>query len=334
MAHATNADFECKDCFEDLDETRDCLRICNNDFVLEGDSSSGGLLDGCMAATEDSYDGPLDDVDGISDFTDCCRMSNNCQNVLDNAEECVKECMPSCIREAPRLYMECLSDEMEKNPAECGRQSCLDGFLREDTLQDNLGQPGDILEFENLQSRLTTIDSTDLQDCSLLSPFVTEVCNIGRDCCNDCAPELAEVVDCVVNDVIIPFVAIELNETLAECPINTATCQLARRDLSEEQVNGFNSFMHKKGGKQLPTEAQKTRRARALENVEDCEQSLSSGIVLTNATDGGNKFMECVVGAAGDVLSMETDEPSDESGSATAFAAGLVAAIAGFVTLV
>merc|ERR1712137_847633 len=41
----------------------------------------------------------------------------------------------------------------------------------------------------------------------------------------ECTTELSYVVDCLINDIVVPFVAIELSTTVDECPINE-DCEL------------------------------------------------------------------------------------------------------------
>jgi hypothetical protein len=312
--------------------------------VIEGDDTSGGLLDACIAeATDSSYSNDnIDNIKGMGDFSDCCRFSGSCKKTLEEAEECFTECLPTCVKETPREWLDCIADEMDKDSDNCGRQACLDGFLEEDGLQDALGLSGDVLDLKNLEKRLNKMEAEDMEDCGLLEDFVTEVCDIGDNCCKPCREELGLVIDCLINDVVIPFVAIDLNTTIEECPIDTEKCEMDnRRELTQEQLEKFNSFRQQQMA--LPQSKPKSKRnakqeafsKRALEgsSVDDCQGEMVKGILLTNVTEGGNNMMDCVIGHANDAFGQDvTDDSDKESASSVAFtAAGLVAAVAGSI---
>jgi hypothetical protein len=101
--------------------------------------------------------------------------------------------------------------------------------LEEDGLEDELSGSGDLLDLKNLQDKISTINADDLEDCSLLEQFVNEVCDVGEDCCKKCNNELGVVVDCLINNVVVPLLAIQLNATVATCPIDMDKCELKVR---------------------------------------------------------------------------------------------------------
>jgi hypothetical protein len=310
--------FDCTECFDGLDDIKDCLRECNND----------GLLDGCLERTDDKYkdesDQNLKKIDSLEDFSECCDFDGSCEKDLESAEDCVTSCIDPCIREAPKEYIDCINDEVRDDPAstKCGRQACINGFLDEDGLEDELGGSG--LDLKNLQDKISKINAEDLEDCSLLEDFVNEVCEVGEDCCEKCNKELGAVVDCLINDVVVPMLAIQLNTTVATCPIDTDKCELkVRRELSQEQVGQFNRLVS--SAKKTPPQSKRdlikdASYRRVLQdgpkNVDDCEGEIQKGMLLTNVTDGANKYMECVIGAATDVM-VAVEEEDETSGSST-----------------
>jgi hypothetical protein len=133
-------------------------------------------------------------------------------------------------------YLECIKDKGDQ-------QECLDGFLED--LEDDLSIDGssDISDLKNVEKRVKRIDEEDLEDCELLSDFVESLCDIGDDCCSTCNEVLSYVIDCLINGIIIPFVSIELNTTIPECPI-TNDCELEDSKRHRKAKQG-GALMHK-----------------------------------------------------------------------------------------
>jgi hypothetical protein len=298
-----------------------------------------------------------DSVESLDELVDCCEMDNDCEKELEEAQECVQLCFDPCIKDSAEDYLDCIHDEDDGvDSNKCSRQACLDGFLED--LEDDVDFSGDILDLKNIEKRLTRIDQDDLEDCSLMEDFVEAVCDIGDDCCERCNEELAVVVDCLINDIVIPFVAIELNTTIEECPISE-DCELEnssgdnknkkrkknnkreRRDLADENdlIEKALSLPQTKAGRtkrDLAKEAaiEKAERKRVLQPeqsttvaVDECQNAMTMNTIAHNITHATSKFMECVTAAA---IAALPDSDTETSAAPAAFRmAAYVAAVVG-----
>jgi hypothetical protein len=319
---------ECEKCVEQLDEAKECLRICNDKPLNAtlGLAVSGSLLNDCLDPSRDG--GSIDSLDSL---VECCDLENACEKEFEDAQECVQLCFDPCIKTSSQAYLDCIEEENDGIDAKCSRQACLDGFLED--LEDDADFSGDFLDLKNLQKRLEKIEQDDLQDCSLVSNFVDAACDISNDCCKKCDQDLAVVLDCLVNDIVIPFTAIELNTTIDECVID-ANCGLvtppstrARRTTQEEEVI-FSKALNLPKSKRDPAreaairEADKNRVLETTETneeaVEKCERGLQLNTVTHNVTYAVNVFMECVSSAFIAALPDE-DVPKAQESAAPVF---------------
>ena len=332
-----------------MDEAKFCLRTCNDipfDPLNTGNATleeDGSLLNDCLDPSRE--DGSIDSLDGL---VECCQMENDCEKELEDAQECVQNCFDPCIRETSLAYLDCINDENDGvDSNRCSRQSCLDGFLED--LEDDADFSGDILDLGNVEKRLTKIEQEDLEECSLLEDFVEAACDIGEDCCERCNTELATTVDCLINDIVIPFVAIELNTTIEECPISE-DCKLefsgsrkakARKTTAQEEeiFNKALSLTKRADGlgqskRNLAREAalKKADRNRVLEAAQTseeavtaCENAMNMNTISHNVTFAVSKFMECLTAAG---ISMLPDEVASGDGTSAASAASLATLVA------
>jgi hypothetical protein len=245
-------------------------------------------------------------------------MERDCEKDLEEAQECVQLCFDPCITETSQEYLDCIQDENEDNNKKnrCSRQQCLDGFLED--LEDDADFSGDILDLKNVEKRLKKIDQEDLEDCGLLEDFVEAVCDIGDDCCEDCNEELALVVDCLINDIVIPFVAIELNTTIEECVIeddcglatNSKSRKERRRAHEDELLQKALNLPQTKGGQTKRDRSKEAAMKKAdakrvlqgdmssEEAVAECEHGLTMNTIAHNISYATSMFMECVTVAA------------------------------------
>jgi len=338
-------------CVEDLDDAKECLRGCNNVGFDPGStgqsnalllSAHGSLLNDCLDPSRSSS------VESLDSLIDCCEMSASCEHELTRAQDCVQICFDPCIKEKSEEYLDCIDEESELGSNDCDRQQCLNGFL-DDLENDANFEEGDILDLTNVEARVKTLNDPDLHNCLFLEDFVDGACDIGEDCCESCLIELSYVVDCLLNDVVIPFVAIERNETIDVCPI-TEDCELAQvgnRKLNRQVkvARHEEALFNKALG--LPTKssgqtkrdlnkeaaikaADKNRVLEAVstseEAVEACQKRMEMNTIAHNVTYAVSVFMQCV---SAEAISRLGDEPED-SGSAVAFRmASLVSALAG-----
>ena len=278
-----------------------------------------------------------DSVDDIDSLAECCQMEKDCEKELEDAQECVVDlCLDPCIRDTAREYLECIEDQNDGvTDKKCSRQQCLDGFLND--LEEEADASGDILDLKNVEKRLKNLQQEDLEDCALLDQFVETACGIGDDCCSKCTEDLSEVVDCLINDIVIPFTAIQLNTTIDFCEISE-DCSLVlpdgtrkRRATANEGDTLFERALqlpksnNAQSKRDVGFEASiiKARKNRVLEEaktpaeiVEICEEALSMNAIVHNMTYAVSVFMECVTEAAIDALPMTDNYESTTSTAA------------------
>ena len=191
LSSVVNAkEFDCTQCFADLDDTTDCLRECDNN----------GFLDECLARTDKDWNDPndtgLEEIKDLKDFSDCCQFDGSCKSDMERTEDCMTECLDPCIRETPKDYIDCINEEVRKNPDsdKCGRQACITGFLDEDEgVEGELDVSNDFLDIKNLEKTLTEISESDLEDCSALEDFVNEVCDVGKTAAKNATTSLEKL---------------------------------------------------------------------------------------------------------------------------------------------
>lgn len=301
---------QCMSCMADLDDARDCLRICNDD----------ALLAECMDP---------DVTDSIEELVDCCKMDRDCQDELEAAQECITECFPACLSESAKGYVDCVNDE--DGNAGCSKQTCLDSFIND--LEDEIeGAPDDLLDFDSISSKLETIDEDEIGDCANLVNFVDTVCDLGDDCCDDCTDELAIMMDCMINEVLIPYVAWEKNTTIDTCPMDLDTCALEgysrKRALTQEDENFARAMA-------LPKKSQGAKRALEETNTSDeavsaCQDKMNLDLLMYNITYATTEYMACVTAAGIAVLPDGEGDPDEGESSSAGFSfVKLVALVVG-----
>jgi hypothetical protein len=300
----------------------------------------GSLLTKCLFDGGD-IDKDFKVIDDIEELVECCEYFNDevfdkdCEDSLEDAQLCLTECLDPCIQETSTLYLDCIDDN--SGSSSCEATECFDELLSGD-LEDDID-----IDLEDLADNIGQLEVDDLEDCDSLEDFVDSVCDIGKDCCKKCNSELAGIVDCLINDVIIPFVAAELNVTVNECPIDLDKCELIKesgdkmRDLKEREEEVFtqalslpkrNAQTKRDKLKEKFVEQAKNRRLEGEtsdDKVAACQATMKSDIIATNMTYATNQYMECVTSAALGAL-----EDAPESGAPAAFKIGaLVAALVG-----
>ncbi|KAL3904158.1 MAG: hypothetical protein SGARI_005045, partial [Bacillariaceae sp.] len=237
---------DCSKCFDVLIEAQACLRECSNEEAqvnVEGlnfgiwfyGDDSGNLLNQCLdperggqpsirlppRIVQDKVgaDGePIDTsflnetlrVDTMEDVANCCKMDDLCLGSLQDAQECMaSQCVDPCVASTTRNYFECISQQASNDG--CDSNSCLDGFFPAGSLPTRFGPTLELTAIQSAYEGL--LQQTDLADCASLSPFVSQACSISDACCTDCDSQLAVTLDCLINDLVLPYTVLELNTT-------------------------------------------------------------------------------------------------------------------------
>jgi hypothetical protein len=321
---------DCSDCFEEIDDARECLRECNNLPSDPNDPNNGvSLLEQCLDTSSSA-----ERVQDIGDLADCCDFSsssdNTCEDTLTEVAQCLNTCMDFCLTFTAGLWYLCVSLETGKKG--CSRGDCIDGFLEDlPNALDVNDLSTDIFDVKNLERRLKRLKVSDLEDCSSMEEFVDEACRVGDECCDVCQPGLASTLDCLMNDVLGPFVAASLNETIPECPV-AEDCSTdlfpttsgkkkntRHRGLTEKEADLFNKAIQLPQTKRhaqkeaflVLVEKQKERRldeAVSSDPIADCQKKMQSDVISYNMTHAANNYLVCINAAAFAVL--EEDQGS------------------------
>jgi hypothetical protein len=355
---------DCVDCLEDIDDARDCLRECNEvEFIDRDGNVDGSLLANCLDPSRSGSE-----VESLDELVDCCDFDRDCENDLEDVQDCLSGCLDSCISDFAEDYLECIQDEAGSRDCDLGE--CIDGFLNDD-IEDELsldggGKSNDLFSVKAITKRIENIEDDDLEDCELMADFVDSVCDVGEDCCDRCQEELGLFVDCLVNDIVIPFVSLETNTTILSCPIDTEDCELDSRSrsrrssrsrkldakpmTSEEQqliatafaLPSINKLEKRKEEKKMQSQrntrkediiAEITHGRRKLDKVNAtaliavCESKMRMDVIASNMTNAMNVYMECVAIAA--IQTLEASTPSESGSSAVSTMAALVVAMVG-----
>lgn len=101
----------------------------------------------------------------------------------------------------------------------------------------------DLFELEELAGIFGQINN-DITDCSSVQPFTEGVCHVGDTCCKDCSGELADTLDCLLNNIVAPFITSIANISNLDGPIYCPVpedCQVlpaaSRRGLMKHESN-------------------------------------------------------------------------------------------------
>jgi len=347
---------------EDIDDARDCLRDCASDSVETTSGSTESLLTMCLDESEEGFGSAVNSLD---DLVDCCDFDSDCERDLEDAQDCLEFCLDSCISEEAEEYLDCIRDEASGGSSSCDLDDCIDGFLSDDLgdeLDESLESSNDLFSLEALERRIIGIEQDQLEDCNLLADFVDASCDVATDCCSRCEEEFGEFIDCLVNDIVIPFVSIEVNKTIPTCPIDTEECELvgvesgSRKERRQRRAERAPPSPEEEALIQralaLPNKSQKQNKrnakkeaiiadfrksmvgGRRLETYNNtaaiaaCEATMRKNVVAHNMTHAMNLYTECVSVAAIETLAANSPQESAASVPSVAVAALVAVGVA------
>jgi hypothetical protein len=187
---------------EDISDAQDCIQSCD---ILK--------FDACLDVFTDADNKSRKKIE---ELVECCGLDNKCEKTLETAQDCIGVCIDGCLQDAGTAYTECLGDEKK-----CSKGGCAAALSDVDDPASG-----------DAEKTVSKLKPEDLQDCEDVGKFYKEVCKTGKDCCKDCNPELADVLDCMINDIVIPYLAVELNTTIGECPPSTTNASIEDAETS------------------------------------------------------------------------------------------------------
>jgi len=188
--------------------------------------------DECFATFED-----------MADLARCCDMKIDCKFLAKKVETCFDECLPECVEDTAKNYLECMTYESSRFRSGCNREDCFTAIMLDrDWLDDDILESEDNL-FDNLGDRLEDIredGSDDNNSCDGAEDKAEEVCNINSSCCAACDDKLSDALDCVVNKVMRPILGVkdQYNDCETDCSNRR---NLVDRRLQSLQVDASNA---------------------------------------------------------------------------------------------
>jgi hypothetical protein len=320
-------------------------------------------------------------VNDIEELSDCCsdglsranvRWNDRCEDIFDEVAQClVDNCFGLCLVRDANAWFQCIQDRTDDITGDkgCSRQVCINGLFDEEegdspagdgndidfTVQENLEDQKDsfieignskdsIFDLENVGALFEGIANT-ISDCSVLDTFTESVCRVGDQCCEDCNTEMATVMDCLLNQVVAPFVAIAANVSgPLICPVPT-DCVISRRDRflnamegQEGQVSagGRVAVDYTLGMPKMVRMFEERRRLQNTTEVDDaqfCVDQMAMNTVAHNMTYAANKFMECTASAGLAQLQDPPTVPADGASVASLIVTMMLSAVSAMAVL-
>lgn len=210
-------------------------------------------------------------------------MDSDCEDTSLKIDTCLNDCLPSCVSDTVNNYMQCTTYR-SANP--CNIEDCITGIVLDRSWSpDAASNTEDFLEMLGTDLSLKKYNGED--GCSTTEAKATEVCRIGKTCCDPCNEQLGDAMNCVVNEMIRPWMGF------------SDDCETDCDDLPVRKLQESGAFTT--GNSTLDKELS----AMAVEKTNECTNSLKTQIILgegnssvTSAEWGpkaGEDFMNCVV---------------------------------------
>jgi hypothetical protein len=316
-------------------------------------------------------------VEDIKDLSECCKdgieargekWDNDCEKTFEEVAACLQaNCFSSCLVTDAQNWFDCIQDKTDDvtGDKKCSRQSCINGLFEEEeddapfgdgnsidaTVQEDLEDTAEFIEIGNSKDSIFDVDNVaslfeeiagEVSDCTVLEPFTESVCRVGDTCCEECNTEMATVLNCLVNQVVAPFVAIAANITgPLICPI-PENCEVdkKKRFLNAMEGRDENAMVDIPASVDyslaMPKMVQKFEDRRRLQNTTEaddaqyCVDQMEMNIIAHNMTYAANKFMECTASAG---LARLQDPAAETDSGSSAFSMLAMVAMAALSTL-
>jgi hypothetical protein len=250
----------------------------------------------------------------LEDLVLCCEMDDQCERTLENADECVGVCFDECLQTTPEAYLDCIGDEDKCSIAECS------------TELEDVDQPVSGDDADDIAKQANKLEPEDYENCDAVDEYYANVCEAGSDCCKDCNPELAQVVDCMINFVVIPVIANELNTTIDPCPVDEDCKYRRRRGLNDAEFLGLPQKDDLPQSKRNSIKDAMRRALAESKTVEECDADFENNMLVTDVSDAASIYVECLLGVS-TVTVAATEAPAETSGSPAFQMATLVATL-------
>lgn len=284
---------DCEGCVENADIFQQCVK----DYCLDEAGEYGVSKRDCLAE-------PL--YTDMKELAICCDMSdrsgrNECEDAGESINGCLDNCLPDCVEDTIYNYMNCYT---YRQSAGCDLGDCITKIaLDKEWVGDELNNEDEF--FKALQESLQEGSASDKLECSGAEEKATEVCRIGKSCCDNCNNDLGIMMDCIVNTVVRPWQMVQFNEDpddYDDCETECDRLGVDRRDLAEDA-----SASASLTGDAAQDKAIRDQSAIA---AKPCLDNMRSAIAVSgNMTAIGTDTINCVVVESARVL--QTDETTD-----------------------
>lgn len=263
------------DCIEFMDEAQSCARDCGN-VILP--NRTNNLLTECFFNRTD-------------DLASCCLMEGNCFNSTTEAYACLDDEYYR-VKEAAGAYFNCIL-----TPLKCWAPGFCVNLLAGGY---GTGYPNDFA--------LITRQADTCEDPGLNS-FGKGVCNVLGMCCPSCEAEVAELVNAVMDDILVPTYG---QPNVTSCSINP----LNGTDKTCAYYKGVEERKLYSLGADLagPASLADDNSELAAAYTQECHNSLINDVVVHNESHGVGNYFECLYKKTGKAAA-ELLNASQESSS-------------------
>jgi len=243
----------------------------------------------------------------------CCKMEKSdsgkdCSDAAEAVDQCLEKCLPGCVLETATAYLDC-----SRTISPCRFDNCVTGIALDRDWIDVKGDDNDIF-YEQLSNDLEGKVFSD--SCESTEEKAKLVCDIGKSCCETCNPELGAVMNCVVNDMMRPWLFTRGGEFSSdeEC---------AKLSAGTNGTEACATLLGA-GDKRQLMEARRTlteTEEMAVSNeTGKCMEELRWNVMMGNVTEAGEGYTNCVTIAGAKIL--ETDDyGNDDDGSSSSSSA-------------
>mmetsp|Transcript_19340 Transcript_19340/g.22335 ORF Transcript_19340/g.22335 Transcript_19340/m.22335 type:complete len:399 (+) Transcript_19340:47-1243(+) len=301
-------------CLTSISETQQCIKTCGerDPFIdssitpgsttYEAIRSSGSLLLQCTSQGSEKTTTPNGTKFSLA-LDDCCDMTPECQDSYVASSTCLKTDMLATIQIQAAQYLNCLDEKSRSG--ECGYA---DWCIRLLTGGAGVGEEND---FDLASPKLYNM-TRDATTCTDMEPFLVDACNTVSGCCPTCQPFIANVVEAVINDLLLPV----YNQPSLQCPdmtcptqspttapveaATTATATPSQRNLEGTTVHDSNDDDSITGyGSDL-----------VVDYSNECNDEMASNIVVYNETFAVDSFFSCLTQKMGKIIARAEYEDS------------------------
>lgn len=289
------------ECTAKIDTAQKCVDICVNEDP--GDFMLGNKLVECTVSLNENS------TNVAANLESCCEMSNSpdpydadCDGSLIDADECLTGALEP-VKTSSMAYMSCLAKNYRDGV--CPWSSFCLGLLT-----DGYGTGGET-DF-GLGADMYLANKTQAADtCDDLDFFGNTTCTELKGCCPACVDKIADVVNAVVDNILIPVYAPD-NSNLGVCAENK-TCAYYTTGTTSRQLD---LVVDADGGYVLTVEDQ----AYMTELTTECTNGINEDIIyLGNEMQAADNFMECMGKKTGKMMAhLDTEAQIEATASSSA----------------